>query len=43
MGDWTLADWEEWDAEGTAEALAAGEVTPEWLEKYGVASLLRRP
>ena len=29
MDDWTLADWEEWDAEQNAN------LDPEWVRKYG--------
>jgi hypothetical protein len=29
MDDWTLADWEEWNAEGNAT------LDPEWVRKYG--------
>ena len=29
MDDWTLADWEEWNAEGNAT------LDPEWVRRYG--------
>jgi hypothetical protein len=29
MADWTLADWEEWNAEVDAK------LEPEWVKKYG--------